>query len=283
VSLERLLAPRSIAIVGTSPSGGRGTRLHSNLLANGFDGQLYAVHPRHREVLGTPAFPTLADLPEPVDCVALAVPADTTLELLAEAGRLGVGGAVCLASGFGEAGPHGLGRQARMREIAQTFGIAVCGPNCIGLWSVRAHVAAFSPPLPGTPLPGEVALVAQSGGLLLEVLNPLLERGVGLSHIISSGNEAATTLEDYLEYLQEQPEVGVLVAIVESFKAPARLRGVLERARASGKPVIVLKVGRSEAGQRAAASHTGSLAQDDDVVDAVLRETGAIRVRSTIT
>src|SRR4029453_6142607 len=114
MSLERLLAPRSIAIVGTSPSGGRGTRLHRNLLAAGFTGQLYAVHPRHSEVLGTPAFARLQELPEVVACVGLAVPAVGTLELLAEAGKLGGGGAVCLASGFAEAGPIGLERQQRL-------------------------------------------------------------------------------------------------------------------------------------------------------------------------
>jgi len=281
VSIERLLAPRSMAIVGTSPSGGRGTRVHSNVLAAGFPGALYAVHPRQTEVLGTRAYQTLADLPEVVDCVILAVPADTTLELLSEAGRLGIGGAVCLASGFAEAGARGLERQQRLKSIAHASGMVVCGPNCVGLWSVREHVAAFSPPLPGAPAPGGVALISQSGGLLLEVLNPLIERGVGLSHVVSTGNEGATTMEEYLAHLVEQSEVRLVAAIVESFKAPERLRSVLERARALGKPVLVLKVGRSEAGQRAAASHTGSLAEDDAVVDAVLREAGALRMRGT--
>jgi acyl-CoA synthetase (NDP forming) len=255
--------------------------VHANILRAGYPGRLYAVNPRYHDVLGTPCFPHLAALPEVPDCVVLAVPADTTLTLAEECARLGVGGIVALASGFAEAGQRGLERQQRLRDIARGAGLAVCGPNGIGLWSVRARLAAFSPPLPGSPTPGGVALVAQSGGLLLEVLNPLLERGVGFSHILSTGNEAATSLEAFLGHLLEQPEVEMAVAIVESFKEPARLRPVLARAAALRKPVIVLKVGRSPAGQRAAASHTGSLAQDDAVIDAVLRSAGATRVNST--
>jgi acyl-CoA synthetase (NDP forming) len=279
--IERLLQPESVAIVGTSPKGGRGTRVHANILKADFGGRVYAVNPKYQEILGTLCFGSLGAVPEVPDCVVLAVPADATLALAQECADLGVGGIVALASGFAEAGPRGLERQERLRNIADSAGLAVCGPNGIGLWSVGARFAAFSPPLPGIPRLGEVALISQSGGLLLEVLNPLLERGVGFSHILSTGNEAATTLEDYLGYLIEQPAVRLLVAIVESFKRPGQLGGVLRRAAELEKPLIVLKVGLSEAGSRAAASHTGALAQDDDVVDTFLKAGGAVRVRNT--
>ena len=280
-TLHRLLEPASVAIVGTSPSGGRGARVHANILRAGFGGRLYAVNPRYTEVLGTPCFANLRALPEVPDCVVLAVPAEATLALAQECADLGVGGIVALASGFAEAGAVGSERQAQLKRIAEAGGLALCGPNGIGLWSVGARLAAFSPPLPGIPQQGDVALVSQSGGLLLEVLNPLLERGVGFSHMLSTGNEAATSLEDFVGYLLEQPDVRVVVTIVESFKKPWLLRDTLDRAAELRKPIIVLKVGRSVAGSRAAASHTGSLAQDDAIVDAVLRSGGATRVRTT--
>src|SRR6185295_7419964 len=145
----RLLKPTRVAIVGTSPSGGRGTRLHSNILSAGFGGRIYAVNPKYTDILGTPCFPSLESLPEVPDCVVLAVPADATLALAEDCARLGVGGIVALASGFAEAGEHGRARQRRLQHIAADGGLVICGPNGIGLWSVEARFAAFSPPLPG--------------------------------------------------------------------------------------------------------------------------------------
>lgn len=280
-ALDRLLEPTSIAVVGASPGGGRGARAHANLRRYGYPGRLYAVNPKYTEVLGGPCYPALADLPEVVDCAVVAVPADAALRVVEEAARLGIGGAIVFASGFAEAGPRGGERQRELGTIARAGGLALCGPNCVGVINVRAATAAFTPPIAFMPPAGGVALVAQSGGLLLEVLAPLLERRVGLSHVIASGNEAATTLEDYLAHLVARSEVGVLAAIVEAFRQPARFLEVACRAAAVGKPLIVLKTGRSQAGQRAAASHTGALAQDDRVVDAALRRCGALRVRST--
>ncbi|MDR7421495.1 MAG: acetate--CoA ligase family protein [Armatimonadota bacterium] len=279
-ALDRLLAPASVAVVGTSPGGGRGARAHANLLRYGYPGRLYAVNPKYSEVLGARCYPRVADLPEAVDCAVVAVPAEAALRVVEECAALGVGGAIVFASGFAEAGPRGAERQRALEEIAAGR-VALCGPNCVGVITVRAATAAFTPPIAFMPPPGGVALVAQSGGLLLEVLAPLLERRTGLSHVIASGNEAATTLEDYLAYLLERPEVEVLATIVEAFRQPARFLEVASRAAALRKPLVVLKTGRSQAGQRAAASHTGALAQDDRVVDAALGRCGALRVRST--
>lgn len=279
--IERLLAPESIAIVGASPGRGRGARTQENLTRYDFPGRLYAVNPKYREVLGIQCYPSLDALPEIVDCAIIVVPADPAIEIVEQCARLQIGGAIVFASGFAEAGVDGGGRQWALAQLAHAGGIALCGPNCIGLINVGARTAAFSPPLPFMPAGGNVALVAQSGGILLEVLTPLLEREVGFTHIIAGGNEAVTTLEDYLDHLIGQPHVEVLAAIVESFKQPAAFLDVARRAAALGKPLIILKLGRSEPGRRAAASHTGSLAEDDRVVDAVFRRCGVTRVHST--
>ena len=267
--------------MGTSPGGGRGARVHANILKAGFGGRLFAVNPKYDEVLGTPCFPSLDTLPEVPDCAVLAVNAEATLELAQACADLGVSGAIALASGFAEAGVRGLARQQRLSRILERGGLAWLGPNGIGGWNVSHRFAAFSPPLPGDPRPGGVAVVSQSGGLLLEIANPLIERGVGLSHLLSTGNEAGTTLEAFAEVLLEDPAVTLVVGIVESFHRPRALSGLLARAAHLRKPVVVLKVGRSAAGSRAAASHTGALAQDDRVVAGVLEAGGAIVVDST--
>ena len=267
--------------MGTSPGGGRGARVHANILKAGFGGRLFAVNPKYEEVLGTPCFPSLAALPEVPDCVVLAVNAEATLALAEACADLGVGGAIALASGFAEAGERGRARQQRLSGIVERGGLAWLGPNGIGGWNVGHRFAAFSPPLPGDPRPGGVAVISQSGGLLLEMANPLIERGVGLSHLLSTGNEAGTTLEGFADFLLDDPAVTLLVAIVESFHRPRAIAGLLGRAADRRKPVIVLKVGRSAAGSRAAASHTGALAQDDRVVASVLEAGGAIGVDST--
>jgi acetyltransferase len=278
--LDRLLNPRSIGIVGASPSSGRGGNVQRNVAKFGFAGRLYPVNPKYDQVQGAPCYRALADLPETIDCAIIALPAEPALRVVEECARLGVGGAILFAAGFAEMGRDGVARQQRLAALARQAGLAVCGPNCFGVINALSGTYAISGSLDGPLRPGRVALVSQSGGLSLELAAALSERGVGLSHVISSGNEAATTLEEYLDHLVDDPRVGVLAAVVEGFRNAPLFLDVARRAAARQKPVVVFKLGRSALGSRVASSHTASLAGDDQVLRAVCDRWGITRVCS---
>ncbi len=273
-----LLAPRSIAIVGSSPSGGYGGSAHLNLQRFGYTGRLYAINPKYAEVFGNPSFGRLADLPEVVDCVVVGVAAGSAVDVVAEAADLGIHRVVLLASGFGESDEEGQRLQRRLVEIAAEAGISLCGPNCLGFINLVDRTVPFAGGIPGELPAGKLAIVSQSGGMSSELTCAFAARSVGLSYVVSSGNGAVTSIEDYLAFLAEAPDVGAIAMVVEGFRKPRLLMEALERAAVAGKRVVALKLGRSEQGARQVASHTGALAGDDRIVDAVLERFGAARV-----
>jgi acetyltransferase len=276
--LGPLLRPRSIAVVGASPRMTRATRVVRNLQQFGYPGHVFPVNPRHAAVLGLPCFPDLASTPEPPEAVVVAIPAEHVPALLADAVERGVRAAVVLSSGFGEAGPAGQARQAALERLATERGLLVCGPNCYGVFNVRLGAASFSADV-AEMRPGRVAIVSQSGGFSHALAEYLVrQRAVGLSYIVSCGNQAGLGVEDYVDYLVEDADTAVIGVFVEGFKRPGRLREVAARARARRKPVVVLKVGRSENARQAMLAHTGSLAGAPAVVDAVLRQGGMVQV-----
>jgi acetyltransferase len=188
---------------------------------------------------------------------------------------------VVFAAGFAEIGVEGKQRQARLEMLSKERDFLICGPNCYGVLNVFGKAPLFASLIPPGFLAGPVALVSQSGGLSTTIANVLmLNRHVGLSHIVSCGNQAGVTIEEYLNYFVEDKNTGVVAAFVEGFKQPAKLMAVAGKAIASNKPLIILKGGRSEVSQRAAATHSGSLAGTAEVVDAALRQSGVIQVRS---
>ena len=280
--------PRSVAIIGASQRGAsalnrepRGNRVIRNLKNFGYPGRILTVNPKYTEVMGCPCYPEIAAIPDPVDCVVLAVPNRHVPDLLDSAAAAGVRAAVVFSAGFAETGAEGTERQARLERLSRERGFLICGPNCYGVLNVFGKAPLFASTIPQGFLAGPVALVSQSGGLSTTIANALmLNRHVGLSHIVSCGNQAGATFEEYFNYFVEDSNTQVVAAFVEGFKQPDKLLAVARKAADRNKPLIILKGGRSEVSKRAAATHSGSLAGAAEVIDAAFRQGGIVSVRS---
>jgi acetate---CoA ligase (ADP-forming) len=278
--LRPLLAPRSIAIVGASASNPYASRLIENLGHGGFDGTLYLINPRQASVGNLPCHASIEALPETPDLAILVVPQRAVLDVLQTCGRRGIPAALIISAGFGEAGDAGRAAQTEIRRIAETHGMVVCGPNCLGIANVRAPAMMHS--YTGLPVPqGNLALVSQSGAMAFaSVLSPAADRGVGFAIVVSSGNEAVVDTADYIEHFVGDPDVRVIASLLEGLR-PGRGRAFLDvaaRAADAGKPILVCKVGRSEVGARQVVSHTGSMTGSDAAYDAAFAQAGVIRV-----
>ena len=277
MSLDRLLRPRSVAIVGASERPSVGRTLVEALDGIGFRGDVYPVNPRYENLLGRRCYPSVADLPRDVDVVAFAVNHARVLEHMRPAADRGVGAAVIFDGGFAEADAEGRARQEAIAAICREAAIALCGPNCMGVISPHvpslAYIQALHDP---TRLAGNVGLISQSGSICIGLLTDC--RRFGWSQVISSGNEAVVAAVDFLEYLVDDPATRVIAMFLETVREPERFVAALDRAADRGKPVVVLKVGRSDRTRRAISSHTGGLAGEARVFSAVLRAHRAIEV-----
>jgi acetate---CoA ligase (ADP-forming) len=286
--LSPLMNPRSVAIIGASQRTAsalnrepRGNRVIRNLKSFGYPGRIVTVNPKYSQVMDCPCYPEISAIPEPVDCVVLAVPNRQVPDLLESAAASGVRAAVVFSAGFAEIGAEGKERQARLEALSRERGFLICGPNCYGVLNVFGKAPLFASTIPQGFLAGPVALVSQSGGLSTTIANALmLNRHVGLSHIVSCGNQAGATVEEYFNYLVEDENTGAIAGFVEGFKQPHQLLAVARKAAERNKPLIILKGGRSEVSQRAAATHSGSLAGAAEVIDAAFRQSGIVSVRS---
>ena len=286
--LAPLMNPRSVAIIGASQRTAsalnrepRGNRVIRNLKSFGYPGRIVAVNPKYSEVMDCPCYPDITAIPEPVDCVVLAVPNRQVPDLLESAAGSGVRAAVVFSAGFAEIGAEGKERQTRLEALSRERGFLICGPNCYGVLNVFGKAPLFASTIPQGFLAGPVALVSQSGGLSTTIANALmLNRHVGLSHIVSCGNQAGATVEEYFNYLVEDENTRAIAGFVEGFKQPHQLLAVARKAAERNKPLIILKGGRSEVSQRAAATHSGSLAGSAEVIDAAFRQSGIVSVRS---
>jgi acyl-CoA synthetase (NDP forming) len=276
--LERLFAPRSIAIVGGSDSSGWATNIVANLDLVGFDGRVEMVHPGHPSAFGRPTCPRLTDLDDPVDLAFALVPPHAVASVLEDAGAAGIANLLVLAGGFGESGEAGRAAERRLAERAAALGVRLIGPNGLGFINTAARVAPYglriTPPLARGP----VGVLLQSGGLASNLLTFARAHAIGISLLVSMGNEAMLTTADVLEHLIEDEHTRVIAMFVEQIRDSARFLDLAQRAQRAGKPIVALKVGRGAPGQKAAQAHTGALAADDRVVDAVLRQFGVIRV-----
>jgi acetyltransferase len=281
MDLAPLMKPASIAVVGASQRMTRATRVVANLQRFGYGGRIFPINPRYADVLGLPCYPDLASTPERADTVVVAIPAEQVPAVLRAAVATGVRGAVVLSSGFAEAGPEGQRRQAELERLAADHGLLICGPNCYGVFNIGLGAATFSADMAEPLRPGAVGLVSQSGGFSHAIGEYMMrERCVGLSYIVSCGNQAGLTVEDYVAYLVEDDATAVIGAFVEGFKKPEGFRRAAARARELRKPIVVLKVGRSENARHAMLAHTGSLAGTPEIVEAVLRQCGVVQVSS---
>jgi acetyltransferase len=282
--LSRLLDPESVAIVGVSENPSRiGGRLFKYLTKHGYKGHLALVNPKYPELNGVACYPSVSDIPVQIDCALIAVPGKYVLTVLSECADSHVGSAVIFSSGFAEMGGSGKEAQNKIKELARTKNLRVCGPNCIGLINFNNHVAlSFSQLLEIETLrPGNIGFISQSGALGGSLVNRAQDSKIGLSYFISSGNEADLEVSDYIKYLVlHDQNTKVIAAVIEGFKDGAKFIEAAELALTHQKPLIVLKIGETEVGQKAAASHTGSMTGSDAVIDAVFSQKGVIRVHN---
>lgn len=278
MSVARLLRPASIAIVGASDKVGPGLNAWLTLQRIGYPGTVHFVTPSRPELFGRRTYPTLDAIPGPIDAVFIVVPQASVVDAVRAAALKGAGGAVVLSSGFGEAGADGVRAQGELASIARAYGMAVCGPNCLGFLNFAGRAAAWGTTVPDHLAPGRVAAVVQSGSIGIALLNA--GRDIGLSYLVTSGNEAATSAADYIDYLVDDDDVGVIIGFFEQLRDPPRFVAAARRAATLGKPVIVVKSGRSERGREAVMAHTGAVAGSDEVCDAAFRAAGVIRVGS---
>ena len=275
-AIGALLNPKSIAVVGASQQPGRGTSVIANLRDAGFSGEIAAVNPRYTDVLGYRCYPSVDALPDSVDCLVIAIPARAACDVLEQAFARGIRAAVVLASGFVDDGTNGA-LATRLKALARN-GMAICGPNCFGIVNVKSRAVAFNGVVPKTMPQGPIALVSQSGGLGNFVFGPLArDRKLGFSYFVSCGNQVGLTVEDYADYFVNDPDVGVIAAIIEEVKNPRKLAAVAAAARAKNKPMIFVQIGRSAAGRIMTRSHTGALAGNAEVTAAFLRRCGIVQ------
>jgi acyl-CoA synthetase (NDP forming) len=276
-ALRALFEPRSIAVVGASRTSGKLSGLPLQLLRrHGWEGRLHAVNPNYDEIDGVPCWPSLTAIDEPVDLAMLMLPPEPSLRAVEEAAALGVPAVVVSAAGFAEVGGVGEQRQLRLQEAVAGGRTRVLGPNCMGVVNLRQRMTAtFSGALAEAPaLVGNLAFVGQSGAIAGCAMDMARARGIGLSHWVSTGNEADIDVAECAAYLVADPDVSVLCLYVEQLRNPALYLQVAQDAAELGKALIVLKGGRSASGARAAVSHTGALVGDDRVFRAVSEQYG---------
>ncbi len=275
--VKPLLQAKSVAILGASPKGRWPQQIFRNLKKGGYKGKIYLVNPNYPELWEEKCYPNLAALPEAAEHLLLLVPTRAVLQTLEEGSRLGSKAATIYSAGFGEGDdPKGKERAQAMKDLCERTGMVCCGPNCMGSFSVAEGLWSFPTPIP-LLRPGPVGLIFQSGGSLGNWIKGASERGIGFSYAVSSGNEVSLDMVDYLSFLVDDPETKLIALMVEGIRRPDEFIAIASQAFNKGKPVLVIKLGRSEAGRRQAISHTGALAGSDEVFEALCKRLGLIR------
>ena len=275
--LDKILAPKSVAVIGASNEPGKvGAIALANLVKAGFAGPIFPVHPRHKSVQGLRAYPSVVELPQEVDLAVICTPAPTVPDLVRQCGAAGVGGLIILTAGFREVGAAGHELDDALRSAVADFPkMRVIGPNCLGVIVPEAKLnASFAASM---PLAGRVAFVSQSGALCTAMLDWAAEQSLGFSHFISVGNMLDVDLADLLDYLAQDHATDAVILYVESVTQARRFMSAA-RACARTKPIVAYKAGRFPQSAQAAASHTGAMAGVDSVYEAAFERAGIVRV-----
>jgi acetate---CoA ligase (ADP-forming) len=283
-SLDPLMRPQSVAVIGASDEPARiGGRPVYSMLEGKFQGRLYPVNPSRETVQGLKAYASIKDVPEVVDSVVVSVPASVALDVIQECADAGVKSAVVFTSGFAEIGEAGLDAQAEIGRIARESGMRIVGPNCLGVFNLAlGWFGTFANTLASRKIPtGPIGIVTQSGAYGGHLFTISQNRGVGTNYWVTTGNEVDVSVAEVIEYYAGLPDIRVIIAYAEGIRDGAQMRRALEAARAAEKPVIFMKVGSTEAGARAAASHTASLAGADAVYDGLFKQYGVYRAETT--
>lgn len=280
-NLERLLRPRSVAVIGASSDAARTSgRPVAYLQKHGYAGNIYPVNPRNDTIAGLTCYPDVASLPEAPDVGMVLLSAERAIQAVRDLAQRGAGAAIVLASGFTETGAEGASRQQQLQEAAGDM--PLLGPNTIGLVNLTDGITlSATGALEMDDLhTGSIAVVSQSGGILGSLLSRAASRGIGFSTLVSTGNEADLDVSDLIETLLDDPATSVIALYIEGLRKPEAFRAAALRAARLGKPLVAFKVGRSESGARSAVSHTGALAGADSMYDALFAQTGVIRAQT---
>ena len=277
--LQPLFRPQGVAIVGASQKWGPGQQVIANLRQLGYQGKIYPINPKYDEIAGLKCYPSLTAVQkagEHADMVAILLGRASIPKVIEEAAATGVRAAWAFAAGFGELDAEGKALEKELIRVCRENDIKFLGPNCTGYMNPAAGCGTFSAPAPAEIRRGHIGMVAQSGYLTIAVANS--KRDLGFSLMVSTGNESVINSTDVMAYMLEDPETDVIMAFIEQFRDPEKLRYVAKRAQEVHKPIVFIKVGRSAIAQRATSAHTGALAGSDAVQDALFRKIGLIRV-----
>lgn len=280
--LTSLISPTSIAILGASADFQKiNGRPLKHLLDKGYQGRIYPINPKYDRIAGLPCYPDVDAIPGPVDLAIIALPAKDVISAVKQLGAKAVPAAIVFSSGFGETGPGGRELEAQLVAEAKRVGVRLCGPNCLGLINAFERVmATFSQYASAETPPGPLGFVTQSGAFGTAIAALARLRGNGLGYFINTGNESDITFPEIMRHVIDDPRIRVGAGYIEGLKDGPGLVSLARHALEIGKPLVVAKVGRMKAGSRAAASHTGSLAGEDRVFDAVVRQYGMLRARN---
>lgn len=288
VSVESFFNNRSIAIIGASPKPGFPSRVPTYLLKFGYPGKVYPVNPNYDELFGLKAYPNVGAIPDAVDLALIIVSAKHVISVLKECVEKKIMTAVIFSSGFSETGTEeGKQRQEEINALCNETGMRILGPNTFGYVDV-SHKLSICPTTLMERIEdfdqmedSSIAFISQSGALGVTTYAEALERGSSFRYFVSTGNEMNIEVSEFASYIIEDPKVNTVGIYIESIKNPAQLKALAEKSMKLCKPVAVLKVGKSEVGVRAAASHTGSIVGSDEVYDAYFRQHGLLRVKNT--
>ena len=278
-SMRRMLNPASIAVVGATERPQYGGRFLRSVLQAQGKVRVYPINPRYKELLGVKCYSTLSDLPESPDLVGIIVPYHQVLPVIQETAQVGAGSAIIVSAGFSERGDEERSKlQDQIKHLAESSGVRICGPNCLGVALVQQGVWPSSTPPDPRLKPGPIALVSQSGATSFgPLMTRAIDMGVGYSHIVSTGNEADLESSDFIRYLLDEPDVRVVACFIEGLKDGRKFLDAARVALDRGKSIVLIKVGRSGVGAKAARSHTAALTGSDAVHNAAFKQFGVVR------
>lgn len=278
--LDPIFSPGSIAVVGASRRrDSLGFSLLHNLVVNEFTGAIYPVNPGAKAIHSLKCYPTVGDIPDPVDLAVILVPRQKVEGVVQECIAKGVRGLIVITAGFSEVGEEGAERERRLRELVRAAGIRMIGPNCMGVINTASEIQLDATFAPTPAQPGSIGFVSQSGALGVAILNVAQDLGIGLTQFVSMGNKADVSGNDLLEHWEHDPETKVICMYLESFGNPRRFTEIAKRVTRR-KPILVVKSGRTAEGARAASSHTGAMAGADVTVSALLDQCGVLRANT---
>ncbi len=281
-NLDMLFAPKSVAVIGASNrQGSVGRAVFTNILLNEYRGTVYPVNPKDRSISGVRSYPSVQDLPESVDVAVIVVPAAVVPDVTEDCGKRGVKGLIVISAGFKEIGQDGAALERQVASLAQKYSMRMVGPNCLGAINTDPEVRLNASFASQMPLEGSIAFASQSGALGEAVIDYAAGEGIGFSKFISVGNKADVNENDVLEYLRADPKTKVILLYIEDIVDGRKFVDTVSKVTEE-KPIIAVKAGVSPEGAKAASSHTGALAGSDEAYNAILKQSGVLRVESII-